>query len=86
MPSVLENGSPHLLKHHANWRVKAIQYSDDISEDELMFTSPVSLSTKDFARLRENMVVFIKDFMTAVKESPEEEIACFNMDFFWIRK
>ncbi len=30
------------------------------------------------------MVVFIKDFLARVHESEAEEIACLNLDFFWI--
>lgn len=82
----IESGSPHLLKHHANWRIKAIQYADGLDESELMFTSPVSLSREDFDRLREKMAQFIREFLDSVRESPAEEIACFNMDFFWIKK
>ena len=48
----LESNSLHLQRHSANWRLKAIQYSQDLNEDELMFTSPVSLSKNDFEILR----------------------------------
>lgn len=82
----LESDSPHFQRHSANWRLKALQYSQDLSEDELMFTSPVSLSKNDFTVLREKMVLLVKDFLETVKLSPEEEIACLNLDFFWIRK
>lgn len=82
----LEQGSPHLLKHHANWRLRAIQQSESLSEQELMYTCPVSLSRKDFELLREEMVQFIERFLSQVHESASEEIACFNMDFFWIKK
>lgn len=82
----LEHGSPHALKHHSNWRVKSLQQADEISEKELMFTCPVSLSKKDFEQLREQMAEFIKSFLSVVKDSPAEELACLNMDFFWIKK
>jgi len=80
----LEQGSPHLLKHHANWRVRAIHQSERLREDELMYTAPVSLSREDFGKLREGMVGFIKEFLKTVHASPAEEIACLNLDFFWI--
>ena len=82
----LESGSPHLVKHHANWRIKAIQYADDLGDSELMFTSPASISREDFDRLREKMVLFIKDFLKEAQASPAEEVACFNLDFFWMKK
>lgn len=82
----LEWGSPHLLKHLNNWRSRAIVYSENLDETELMYTAPISLSRKDFSALREEMAGFIKKFLDTVHASPAEEIACFNMDFFWIRK
>jgi hypothetical protein len=82
----LEEGSPQLLRHHANWRLRAIRESETLSKEELMYTAPVSLSRADFESLREKMVVFIGEFLKQVHASPAEEIACFNMDFFWIKK
>lgn len=82
----LENSSPHLLKHLANWRIKAIQASDSLTDQEMMYTSQVSLSVEDFHLLRERMAQFIKSFLETVHASPAEEVACFNLDWFWIRK
>jgi uncharacterized protein (TIGR02147 family) len=82
----VERSSPHALKNISNWRIRAIQCSERLSERELMYTAPVSLSEADFDLLREEMVEFIKRFLDRVHASPAEEIACFNMDFFWIRK
>lgn len=82
----LEQGSPHLLRHHSNWRIRAILQSESLNEKELMYTAPVSLSKTDFDHLREEMVGFIKKFLSTVHASPAEEIACFNLDFFWIKK
>lgn len=82
----LESRSPHINKHHANWRVKGMSYADQLSDGELMFTSPVSISAHDFDLLREKMVDFINEFLSTARESQAEEVACFNMDFFWVRK
>ncbi len=82
----LEQGSPHLLKHHTNWRLRAIQSAESLADDELMYTVNVSLSEKDFHFLREEMVDFIKKFLDRVHPSTSEEIACLNLDWFRIRK
>jgi hypothetical protein len=82
----LAQGSPFLPRHHTNWRVRAIQRSENLDEKELMYTAPVSLSKKDFEILREEMAMFIKTFLDRVHASEAEEIACFNLDFFWIDK
>jgi uncharacterized protein (TIGR02147 family) len=81
----LEPGSPHLLKHHNHWRVRAMRRCEDLSEKELMYTAPISISEADFALLRESMIDFIKGFLQTVKHSPAEELACFNLDFFWLK-
>jgi uncharacterized protein (TIGR02147 family) len=80
----LEKTSPHLKKHHSNWRIKAIQKMDRSSVDDLTFTAPLSLSNKDFDILREEMVQLIKKISETVKETKPEEIFCFTLDFFRI--
>ncbi len=86
MGTHLESGSPHLPKHHANWRLRSIQASENLSEQELMYTVNVALSKKDFTYLREEMVGFIQKFLEKVYPSPSEDIATLNLDWFWIRK
>ncbi len=82
----LAQGSPHLLKHHSNWRIKAIQRSDRLNEEELMFTSPLSLSQSDFAKIRDQLAEALKNVSGIVKDSPAEEVACLNVDLFWVNK
>jgi uncharacterized protein (TIGR02147 family) len=82
----LERTSPFLSKHHSNWRVKAIQRCEDLDHEELMFTSPISISKKDFLALREGLVEFIKAAAERIEKSPAEELACLNLDFFFIKK
>lgn len=82
----VERGSPHLLKHHSNWRLKAIAKSDAISNRELMYTGQVSISKKDFETVREKLTEFLKDTMSLVKDSPAQDIASLNIDWFWIDK
>lgn len=80
----IEKGSPFLIKHHTNWRIKALEKSESISDEELMYSTNISLSKKDFQKLREEMVRFIQEFQKTVKDSPAEDLAQFNLDFFWI--
>jgi uncharacterized protein (TIGR02147 family) len=82
----LEQGSPHLVRHHTNWRIHAARRSEELTPQELMYTAQVSLSRKDFDLIREKMVGFIKEFLATVHGSPAEDIAAFNFDFFWIKK
>lgn len=81
----VEKGSPFLMKHHANWRIKAIQASDDLADDELMFTGVMSISKADFTQLREEIAAFIGKSSRLVKDSIAEEVACLNFDFFKVK-
>lgn len=81
----VDRHSPFLPKHLSNWRLKALQKVDTLNDEELMFSAPFSVSKKDFPELREKLAQTIKEFTTIVKDSESEEIACLNIDLFWIR-
>lgn len=81
----LEFGSPYLSRHHMNWRVRSLERVDDLSPEELMFTSPFSVSRKDFMKIREEIIKVIQTTSMIIKESPEEDVACMNFDLFWIK-
>jgi len=81
----VEKGSPHLLKHHSNWRIKAIQRSENLTDEELMFTGNISLSRQDFTKVREVLVQTIKQVSELVKDSPAEDIANLNLDLFYVK-
>lgn len=81
----LEQGSPFLAKHYSNWRIKAIQRSENLSKSELMFTAPFAVHKNDFAILREEFLALIQKLYARVGESVPEEIACVNIDLFWIK-
>ena len=82
----LEKNSPFLVRHHTNWRLKAIQSAEGLSDEELMYSACFSISNQDFKLLREEMVSLIKKFLTVVPDSPAEDIAQFSLDFFWVCK
>ncbi len=82
----LEFGSPFLGRHHSNWRVKALQRIDDLSEEELMYTVPFAINREDFARVRENLLQVIKSSMKTILDSPSKDLACMTIDLFWIKK
>lgn len=81
----LEKGSDYHLRYQTDWRIKAISTAEQLSDQELMFTGQVTLSKKDFYKLREETMQFIKKFLDTVHDSPAEELACLNIDWFFIR-
>jgi uncharacterized protein (TIGR02147 family) len=80
----VEKGSPFLLNHHINWRVAAVDKSERISNEEMMYTVNFSVSKKDFLKVREELVQSIQRVIETVKDSPAEEMANLNIDLFRI--
>jgi uncharacterized protein (TIGR02147 family) len=80
----VEKGSPFLLNHHINWRIKSVDKAERLSAEEMMYTGNFSLSKKDFLKVREELVQSLQRVIDTVKESPAEELANLNIDFFWI--
>lgn len=78
----ISNESPFVVKHHTNWRMKAIQKMDHRQPTELFFSAPMSISKKDFGVIREQLNLAVKKMVDIAKDSTAEEIVCLNIDFF----
>ncbi len=78
----IANDSPLVVKHHTNWRMKAIQKMDSRETRELFFTSPMSMSIEDFAKIREILSKSIEKSLEICKASPAKEVVCLNIDLF----
>lgn len=74
--------SPLVKRHHVNWRLKAIEHYEKLSDTELGFTAPLTISEKDFAIIREEILKFIQDLSKRVEKSDSEIVACLNIDWF----
>ncbi|MFN3697715.1 MAG: TIGR02147 family protein [Pseudobdellovibrio sp.] len=81
----LDRGSPFLNRHHHNWRVKALDKTNSITDQELQFTGPVSISNADFQVVRELLVEVISKSMSKVKASSPDDVACLLIDWFWLK-
>lgn len=78
----LPSDSPMISKHHVNWRVQAIASLEREVPEELHYSSAVSIAKKDIPKIREALVAAIEKVRGIVRESPEEEIHCYSLDFF----
>lgn len=78
----VDRNSPYVSKHHTNWRIRAIEKTSNLKPTDFMYTSPMSLSQKDFEYLREKMANVVKEVSERVRDSKSEVVACFNLDFF----
>lgn len=78
--------SPLVARHHANWRLKTLEKVNQIEDDEIVFTNPVTLSKKDFNKIREELAQFIEKFQSTVNPSEPELLCCLNIDWVHIKK
>ena len=78
--------SPHVLRHHANWRLQAIESINEHFEDGLHFSSVLAVSKSDVEAIKSVLLKTIESAESIIRRSPEEEIACLNIDMFSLRK
>jgi uncharacterized protein (TIGR02147 family) len=77
----LDGKSPFIARHHANWRLQAIQAMEqDLTG--LHYSGLVSASRKDLARIREKLSKCLEECIAIVRGSPPERLAALNMDLF----
>jgi hypothetical protein len=76
------NDSPHVIKHHQNWRVRGMQRMDTVSDEALFFTGPMALSVETAAEIRKLLPTMIEQIMKIVGPSPSEAGYCLNIDWF----
>lgn len=78
----IDKESPFVNKHHQNWRIQAIQSMDRKVDDDIFFTSPMSLSKDTAAEIQKRIPDFIQSVMKISGPSESEMTACLNIDWF----
>lgn len=71
-----------ISKHHANWRIKAMHAIDLRREKDLHYSSVITMAEKDAYNVKSVMVKAIEEIRSIVKDSPEEKMFCYTLDFF----
>lgn len=77
--------SPHVYRHHLNWRIKSIEVTDKILNEDLMYTAPMAISKSDFMHIRSEFVKMIKEISTIAVDSKAEDLFYLGIDFFKIK-
>jgi uncharacterized protein (TIGR02147 family) len=80
----LGKGSPFLNKHHANWRVKALQSLDSEKPGDLHYSSLITCSAKDVIKINDILIEAISEIRELVKDSQNETAAAYLIDLFHI--
>lgn len=78
----LTSDSPHIRKHHLNWRLKAMQSIEQMHNKNLHYSSVLSLSQKDFEKVKELFIQTVEKVREIVKASKDEIVAVYNIDCF----
>ncbi|MCX6123926.1 MAG: DUF4423 domain-containing protein [Proteobacteria bacterium] len=84
-PFYLKSDSPLIRTHHTNWRLKAIQMLEQPDRRKLHYSSVISISVRDFERLKELLIQAINEARDIVKPSKDEMIAVYNIDCFELK-
>lgn len=75
-----------ISRHHANWRLMAMEKHPILSRgSELAYSSPVTLSRRDVLRVRELLAELCEDVRSVVDRSKPEALYCLNLDWFEVR-
>ncbi len=77
----LSKESPFVWKHHQSWRLKAFDRHHKLDNEELVFSSPLTISIKDMAVVREKIVQLVEDISKIVDNTEPEHLACINIDW-----
>lgn len=82
----LGNDSHNIIKHHTNWRQQSIESLDRERPTDLHYSGVVSLSAEDALRIKNILLDNLKENIEIIKDSKEEELFCYCMDFFSLNK
>lgn len=81
----LGKDSKNINRHHSNWRWKAIQNIESGNQEDLHYSSAVTISKSDANAIKDLIIENLKSINTRIIESKEEEVFVFNFDFFNIK-
>lgn len=79
---IIGRESPQNLTHHLNWRINSLKKIENIKQDDLVITFPISLDKESFVKIREELVETLKKIQIHVEKSNADELAFLNIDFF----
>lgn len=78
----LSKDSPYINNHHRNWRTKGLESLDNIMDNELFLSFPMSLSLEDVDKVQGKILKLIDEINKIASTSKEEVLFCFNLDWF----
>ena len=78
----LPKASPLIRQHHGNLRLKALDHIALGQSDGIHYSTVSSMSVSDAEKLQSKIVEWIAQYTGVVRDSPEETLVGFNVDFY----
>lgn len=78
----LSGESPLVLRHHQNWRSRAMASIDENSNEDLHYSLVFSISSENKPKVKEICIKAIQDIRVLIRESKDEEAVALTIDFF----
>lgn len=75
---------PNASRHLANWRQRAIESVQYYNSQNFHYSAVVSVSKRDFAKIRESFIATLEKAANVIRVSPAEELTVLNLDWFAI--
>ncbi len=83
-PSVIHLGkeSTNIIRHHSNWRTRALVALEKDQPSDIHYSAAVTLSLADAVKIKDSLIETIEARASVIGASKEEEVYCLTMDFF----
>lgn len=78
----LPKASPLIRQHHGNLRLRALDHLATGDAEGIHYSTVSSLSAQDAEKLHAKIVEWIAQYNSVVRDSPEEVLVGFNVDFY----
>ncbi len=78
----MDHDSDLAIGSHSSWRLRSMQSLSGGQEEDLHYSSAVTLSKKDAIRIREQLIDSLAVAKETIRNSPAEELYCLSLDWF----
>lgn len=78
----LGHDSGLIAKFHSNWRLRSLSALESVRSTDIHFSSALTMSEEDQRKLQSIIVDFIADLQKRVRDSKEERLVSFCLDYF----
>ncbi len=74
--------SPHIVKHHMNWRQKAVQNLEVQTDEDLHYSGMFSIDAQTALRVKDRLLEYLKEQHAEFEKAKEEYLFVVGVDFF----